>query len=134
MELHSRAYTVLQRQAGRTYLAGQHVFLNPFTAKPYVDERSQRRFFNFAVKKLKMRQRPAKNTRHTYATLLLMSGANPAWTAKQLGHSLQVFLTTYSTWIEQQDAGRELAKVEAFTVPGSIASSQYPQRGPMPSK
>lgn len=120
VELHSRAYAVLLRQKERTYLAGKHVFLNPFTGKAYVDERSQRRFFNFAVKKLQIRQRPAKNTRHTYATLLLMSGANPAWAAEQLGHSLQVFLKTYSTWIKRQDGGRELAKVEAFAAPGSI--------------
>jgi integrase len=88
VELHSRAYAVLLRQKERTYLAGKHVFLNPFTGKAYVDERSQRRFFNFVVKKLQIRQRPAKNTRHTYATLLLMSEANPAWAAEQLGHCL----------------------------------------------
>ena len=35
-----------------------------------------------------IRQRPAYNTRHTYATVMLMSGLNPSFVANQLGHSL----------------------------------------------
>lgn len=38
--------------------------------------------------------------RHTYASLGLMSGANPAFLAKQLGHTLGTFYATYARWIE----------------------------------
>lgn len=120
LELHSRAYAALERQRVRTQLAGGYVFLNPFTKEKYADERSQRRFLVSVLKTLGVRHRPAKNTRHTYATMLLMAGANPAWAAKQLGHSVEMFLRTYSKWIVGADRGSELAKVEAFTNAGSI--------------
>jgi integrase len=120
VELHSRAWAVLERQKARTRLAAEHIFLNPHTGEPYVDERSQRRFFNSVVNTLTIRARPAKNTRHTYATIMLMSDANPTWAAGQLGHSKVVFLKTYSTWIDRQDSGRQMAKVEAYTAAGSI--------------
>lgn len=115
VELHSRAFSVLERQRGRTQVAGGYVFLNPFTKQPYFDERSQRRFLDSVIKTLGIRHRPAKNTRHTYATMLLMSGANPTWAAKQLGHSVEMFLRTYTKWLTGADRGVELAKVEAFT-------------------
>lgn len=137
LELHSRALAVLQRQRARTYLAGAHVFLNPHTGKPYADEHSQGRYFSATLKKLGLRHRPAKNTRHTYATLLLMAGANPRWAAGQMGHSPQVFQTIYTKWLEKQDAGRELAKVEAYagsvpggaTEPGSTGQSSGQKGG-----
>ncbi|VBC91783.1 Bbp50 [Burkholderia pseudomallei] len=31
---------------------------------------------------------------------MLMAGMTPAFCAKQLGHSVEMFLTTYSKWIE----------------------------------
>ena len=120
VELHSRAWAVLQRQKARTYLAGKAVFWNPHTGKAYLDERTQGRFFRAVLKLLGIRHRPAKNTRHTYATLLLMAGANSNWAAGQMGHSVQVFHTIYSKWLRTQDAGRELAKVEAYADAGSI--------------
>ena len=40
--------------------------------------------------------------RHTFATFGLMNGVNPAYLAKQLGHSIEEFFKTYSTWINQQ--------------------------------
>jgi integrase len=68
-----------------------------------------------------VRHREAYQTRHTYATMLLMAGANPAWAAKQLGHSVQVFLKVYSKWIDGKASQIELAKVERFT--GADASA-----------
>ncbi|AIV73967.1 putative phage integrase [Burkholderia pseudomallei] len=37
---------------------------------------------------------------HCYATAMLMAGMTPAFCAKQLGHSVEMFLTTYSKWID----------------------------------
>lgn len=126
LELHSRAYAALLRQKARSYLAGQHVWLSPFhgngrkAGAPWLDEHRQSEMMRAVLKLLGMRHRPAKNTRHTYATMLLMSGAKPAWAAAQLGHSVDVFLKKYAKWIPGGDRGVELAKVEAFTNPGSI--------------
>ena len=121
VELHDRAYAALMRQKARSYLAGQHVFLSPFhgngrkAGEAWADEHRQGIMFQSVLRLLTIRPRPAKNTRQTYATMMLMSGANPRWCAKQLGHSVLVFYKVYATWIDKQDAGRELAKVQAFT-------------------
>lgn len=126
IEFHSRAYAALLRQKTRSYLAGKHVWLSPFAGngrkagEPWLDEHRQGLMFGTAIKLLGIRHRPAKNTRQTYATIMLMSGANPLWAAGQLGHSIQVFHKTYAAWIDKQDAGRELAKVQAYTDAGSI--------------
>lgn len=121
VEHHSRFHAALERQFARTGLAGGYVWMSPFSGngrkrgEPWLDEHRQGEMFRTAVKLLRLRPRPAKNTRHTYATFLLMSGATPAWAAAQLGHSIDVFLKKYAKWIPGGDGGKELAKVEAFT-------------------
>lgn len=121
VEHHSRAHTALERQFLRSGIAGKYVWLSPFSGNgrkagaPWLDEHRQGEMFRVITKLLKMRQRPAKNTRHTYATILLMSGATPSWAAAQLGHSVSMFERRYARWIPGADHGRELAKVEAFT-------------------
>lgn len=121
VELHSRAYAALERQFERSGLAGGYVWLSPFsgngrkTGEPWLDEHRQGEMFRAAVKLLKIRARPAKNTRHTYATIMLMGDAKPAWAAAQLGHSVDMFVRRYARWIQGADGGAELAKVERFT-------------------
>ncbi len=121
LELHSRAYAALERQKARTFLAGTYVWVSPFhgpgrkRGEPWLDEHRQGEMFRVAVRLLGMRPRPAKNTRHTYATMLLMAGAKTSWAAAQLGHSVAMFEKRYAKWIPGADRGEELAKVEAFT-------------------
>lgn len=52
-----------------------------------------------ALKALALPHRPPYNCRHTYATICLMSNMNPAFIAQQLGHSVQMLLTTYARWL-----------------------------------
>ena len=62
-----------------------------------------------------MRERNFYQTRHTYATLNLMAGANPMWVAKQLGHAtMQMVLTVYSKWIDGADKSQERGKIDAM--------------------
>ena len=51
------------------------------------------------------------DTRHTYATMCLMSGMNPAFIAAQLGHSIQILLSTYARWISSPNNWSELEKL-----------------------
>lgn len=51
-------------------------------------------------------------TRHTYATICLMTGMNPAFIANQLGHSVQMLLSTYAKWINSTSDRGELQKLE----------------------
>ena len=54
-------------------------------------------------------------TRHTYATLNLMAGANPMWVAEQLGHAtMQMVLTVYSKWIDGADKSQESGKIDTM--------------------
>jgi hypothetical protein len=52
------------------------------------------------VDKLSIRCREPYAARHSSVSWNLMIGRNPLWTARQHGHSVQVMLTTYGTWIE----------------------------------
>jgi len=57
---------------------------------------------------LGIRRRPPYNCRHTYATIRSMSGLNPAFIAQQLGHSVQMLLSTYARWINSSNDWRSL--------------------------
>lgn len=114
VELSERAVACLKRQEPRSRLAGKHVWLNPYTGKRFADEQAQYKMWGSAIKALRIRYRVPYQTRHTCATIMLMAGANPAWCAKQLGHSVEMFFRVYSKWIEGADRGKELAKVERF--------------------
>jgi integrase len=121
VEHHSRYHAALERQYARTGLAGGYVWLSPFSGhgrkrgEPWLDEKRQGEMFRAAVRLLRMRARPAKNTRHTYATILLMSDCKVSWCAGQMGHSVAMFEQRYAKWIRGADRGVELAKAEAFT-------------------
>jgi integrase len=112
VELNTRALDALKRQFHITGSSG-YIWLNPNTDKAYIDDRPLRRWIWVpTLKALSLRHRHCYQTRHTYATLLLMSGVNPAWAAKQLGHSVKIFHERYARWIDKADKGRELSKVE----------------------
>lgn len=64
-----------------------------------------------ALKALGIRYRPPYNCRHTYATICLMSGMNPAFISQQLGHSVQMLLSTYARWINSSSDWSELEKL-----------------------
>ena len=68
--------------------------------------------FSKALKALELRHRPQYNCRHTYATMCLMAGMNPAFIAGQLGHSIQVLLTTYAKWLSSTTDWSEVGKLE----------------------
>ncbi len=70
------------------------------------------RYFKLALAKLGLRDRPQYNARHTYATMCLMAGMNPAFIAQQLGHSVQMLLSTYARWLNSTTDWQELNKLE----------------------
>jgi integrase len=112
--LNSRALEAIKRQAKHTRMAGEHVFLDPRYGTPWLEERAFRRsYWTPALKALGIRYRPPYNTRHTYATMMLMAGMTPAFCAKQLGHSVEMFLRTYSKWLNGAQDALEMARMEA---------------------
>lgn len=115
VDLLERAMAALDRMAGHTKMKSDFVFENPVTGKPWHDERSQRdHYWKPALKRLGIRYRSPYQTRHTYATIALMNGVNPAYIARQLGHkSAKMLFEVYAKWIDHADRGREKAKIEA---------------------
>jgi len=115
VKLTNRAFEALKRQKAWTLLSDSgRVFHNPATNKPWAKEQNiSEPNWKPTLKLLGIRYRKPYNTRATYATIGLMSGARPAYMAAQLGHSLEVFYRDYADWIADQDDDREMDKIEA---------------------
>lgn len=113
VELNHRALAVIKRQRARTQAAGDHVFRNPATGRPWNDEQEQRKVWVRVLRSAGIRYRPPKECRDTSVTLALQAGANPVWVAAQHGHSLQVMMKDYARWIPSADRGRNLAAVNS---------------------
>ncbi len=93
-----------------------------------MEERAFRRsYWEPTLRRLGMRYRPPYNTRHTYATMMLMAGMTPAFCAKQLGHSVEMFLRTYAKWIDGRQNALEMNRLEAALSPD--LSPIYPKKG-----
>jgi len=131
---------ILQRQKAKTFLKrddgfdSHPIFENPVTGKSWHDERSQRdHYWKPALRSLGIRMRRAYQTRHTYATTALMSGVNPAYIARQMGHrSAKLLFEVYSKWIDMADRGREKAKMEAnLRSHFDYATANFPQIFPI---
>ncbi|MDP1650748.1 MAG: DUF3596 domain-containing protein [Rubrivivax sp.] len=131
--LNSRSLTALQRQRKHTQVAGAHVFLDPRYGTAWLEERAFRRsFWEPTLKHLAIRYRPPYNTRHSYATMMLMAGMRPAFCARQLGHSVEMFLRTYSKWLDGDQNALEMNRLE--TALGANSSLEHPQDGGEPRK
>jgi integrase len=110
--LNSRALDALQAQKSHTFLAGQHIFHDPRDGARWGGEPKFRWYWVPVLKRLGIRHRRPYNTRHTYATMMLMAGMTPAFCAKQLGHSRVIFDGTYAKWMDGDHDALEMAKFE----------------------
>ena len=114
VRLNSRSRAALVATKAETFLANEHVFHDPRAGTKGSDERAFRRsYWSPCLKRLGIRYRPPYNTRHTYASMLLMAGMKPAYCAGQLGHSVEIFHSTYAKWIPGAGDDAEMAKLES---------------------
>jgi len=122
--LNNRSRNAMQKAKALTFLAGGAVFRSSryHNQEQFKTEKAQRMVFTRVLKKLGIRHRRAYNTRHTYATMLLMAGVNPTFVAAQLGHSVMMTLTVYSRWIEGDASQAELQKLDASAQSGDIVA------------
>jgi integrase len=123
VQMNSRSRVAIQRQRPHTQMAGGPVFLDPRYSTPWTDERAFRRsYWAPLLRVLGIRYRRPYNMRHTYATVMLMAGMTPAFCAAQLGHSVEMFLTTYAKWLDGAQNDLEMARLE-----NSISAPEWPQ-------
>jgi integrase len=117
--IHPMAMAALKRQRARTQFAKHgHLWQLPGEGVPVVNQKALWNIWHKALKAVGVRVRKPYTTRHTYATLLLMAGANPEWVARQMGHSVITLRKHYGTWIDGPRDQAEIAKVLAFTGSG----------------
>ena len=114
--LNDRALHALEKARLLTVARSDYVFAPEGSgdrSELYVrSETGPKRYWLLALRKLGMRHRRMYDTRHTYATMCLMSGMNPAFIAAQLGHSIQILLSTYARWISSPNDWSELEKLD----------------------
>jgi integrase len=130
VHLNSRALGALKRQRELTLVKGGRVFQDPRYNENWLNEGTfQRVYWAPMLKRLKIRYRRPYNMRHTYATAMLMAGMTPAFCAKQLGHSVEVFLRTYSKWLDGDQNDMEMARLEnSLLSPGSPQKKRAPRK------
>lgn len=114
LELTSRALRVLERQRKVTQLAGGVVFVGETGEAFKSTDDPLRTWWKPAMKISGIRHRDARQTRHTFATVCLMAGIKPAWAARQMGHSVEMFYRVYSRWIDHADKGAERRKLDGY--------------------
>lgn len=118
--LNSRSRAAIERQQAHTFMKDREgfVFIDPRTGGPWSRVDFFRRYYWLpTLQFLRIRYRKPYNTRHTYATMMLMAGMKPAFCAKQLGHDIKVFLETYSTWLDGDADELEMNRLEASFLP-----------------
>ena len=116
--LNDQALQALEKARSLTAARSDYVFAPEGSgdrSELYVrSETGPKRYWLLALRKLGMRHRRMYDTRHTYATMCLMSGMNPAFIAAQLGHSIQILLSTYARWISSPNNWSELEKLNTL--------------------
>lgn len=99
-----KANEALERQKEFTFLAKRRVFQNPNGYKPWRTDKQLHRIwktiYSHCDKNLVKWHTPYQ-TRHTFASMMLMSGENLLTVAKMLGHkNIQMVINTYGQFIK----------------------------------
>lgn len=117
VELFPPARAALARQ--EAFTAGKpSVFENPRTCEPWKSDNPYRKWAWIpALARAGVRYRPAYQSRHTYASMLLSAGANPMYVAQQMGHKdWGMIRKVYGRWLPDHSEG-EREKIASLWAP-----------------
>ena len=84
-------------------LHSDHIVSNQY-GKPFTSSNNTGRALVRAMVSSGVRYRDPYNVRHSCACRMLAAGMRPGWCAEKLGHSLEMFFTTYAAWIDQDES------------------------------
>jgi hypothetical protein len=93
IDLRAGALAALQSQRPHTGHANELVFLNPRTREQWAGDKPIYRRWRRILKQADVRYRNPYQTRHTFASTLLMLGAVPLYVAGQMGHTDTTMIT-----------------------------------------
>lgn len=101
VELHDLAVQALSSIQSSKFYDSKRVFIDPKTMKEYKYADGLRKYtWKPTLEKLNIPYRYPYQCRHTYASMMLSSGHNPMWVAKQMGHSdWGMIRKVYGRWI-----------------------------------
>lgn len=123
VDIQSRADEALRRRllCRDTARTDGYVFINPSTNRPFASTEAPLSVWKAGLKGAGIRLRGARQSRHTFATVCLHAGMNPAYVSRQMGHSnAKMFFEVYSRWIDGSANNREKAKMDAFLSANSL--------------
>lgn len=96
------AVEALQTMKPISFSASDYVFIHPLTGQRWADTHQIRKVWVAACKKAGVRYRNPYQTRHTFASRLLMGGEQELLVAKLLGHaSVEMVRRHYGRYIKQ---------------------------------
>lgn len=100
-----QARIALNDQREHTQLLKAEVFHNPKRNRPFDGDQDIRRVYWIPLlEEAGVEYRTPYQTRHTYASMMLMAGENPIWVSQQMGHTdLAMVNTRYGRWISEKD-------------------------------
>jgi integrase len=95
------ALQALSAQKAFTFFKGAEIFQNPRTGEQWTGDKCIRQaMWAPALRRAGVRYRKPYQTRHTYASMMLMAGEHVMWVAKQMGHTdWSLTAKRYSRWI-----------------------------------
>jgi integrase len=100
IHLSPTAIYALDCQKKHTKPQNAEIFVNPYTKEMWTGSTPIRQRFRLLCKNVGVRYRKPYQTRHTYATINLSVGENPAFISQQMGHTDLAFtLKTYASYI-----------------------------------
>jgi hypothetical protein len=105
----------LAAQKAFTFFRGAEIFQNPRTGERWTGDKCIRQgIWAPGLRKSGVRYRKPYQTRHTYASMMLMAGEHVMWVAKQMGTRIgRLRRKRYSRWItsDMPDAGFKAVKL-----------------------
>lgn len=129
IDIRQGALEALAAQEKFTKDAGALVFLNPLYDEQWAGDKSIHRRWRRILLAAGVRYRNPYQTRHTFASNLLMLGAIPMYVATQIGHADTTMIArTYGKWIAQGvDIGKRTRLLRLYTQTNPKRSDEFPK-------
>lgn len=131
VDLRNGALESLKAQKAHTKLRGGTIFLNTTYGAQWTGDKAIRERWRRLLLLAGVRYRNPYQTRHTFASSLLMLGANPLYVANQLGHadSALVF-RTYGRWVAAGlDSDKRERLLQLYTRTDTRKGEEFPRFG-----